>query len=197
MVPEAVSLVVCLIANIESIVIAKLVEVGMVGVVRGADCIDVVALHEQQVLDDYIMVHNSSIGGIVLMPVDPTNVHCRSVHQELSALELNLAEANPERNVLHFHSMIKSTKRDPIKRKEEERPQKKERKEYPELSFREITNLYKTGSSADHFLIKAEDQGRNATTFYWVMGEGEKVDATQRCCKKVGNVQSSAPGSRR
>ena len=95
----AVALDVGLAADIESVLVAELVEAALLGIVARADGVDVVLLHQLEVAAHQLLGHDVAGVGGVLMDVDALDHHALSVDEEVGALHAGRAEADPRAGV--------------------------------------------------------------------------------------------------
>ena len=89
--------------DVESVLVAERVPAGVVGVVARAHGVDVVLLHDADVLQHAPLGDVIAVVGVHLMPVGALDQHRPAVDEQLPALDLHVAESDPERNDLdHF-----------------------------------------------------------------------------------------------
>ena len=97
---EAVALQVRLVQDVEPVLVAEVVERGIVRVVARADGVDVVAFHEADILDHPFARHEVAFVGVDLVPVDALEEDRLSVHADAPAQQGDLAESHAERQPL-------------------------------------------------------------------------------------------------
>ena len=93
-VTHTVTLDVGLIHDIHSVEIAEFVPHRVVRVVGCADAVDIVLLHQFDVLDHGLSIHYVSCVRVVLVSVHTFDIDRLAVHEELGMLGLGLAETD-------------------------------------------------------------------------------------------------------
>jgi len=86
--------------NIQPHLVTKLVEKFVVGVMRAANGVEVVLLHELNVLDHGITPYNMSGSAVMLVTVCPTNRDRLSIDKQPTLPDFDRAETDPESDSL-------------------------------------------------------------------------------------------------
>ena len=89
---HTVTLQIALGSKIDSVLIAEFIPAWIVGIVTCANSVDVQLLHNLNILNHAVNTHDVATVGIQLVAVGTLNQYRLSVHQQLSALNLNVAE---------------------------------------------------------------------------------------------------------
>jgi len=84
-----------LIDHVEAELVAQVVEAVVVGVVRAAHGVDVVPLHGDEVVTHVGQRDGLAGAGMVIVTVDPVDLHRSVVDQQLPVADLDGAEAHP------------------------------------------------------------------------------------------------------
>ena len=96
----AVALLVGLVDYVQPVIVIHSVHLGVVGIMAGADRVDVVALHQKDVLEHGFDRDRLSVDRVYVMPVSAFEISEDIVDIELVILELHFAEAVPEEGTL-------------------------------------------------------------------------------------------------
>ena len=99
---EAVALLVSLCTNVQTILVAKVVEFGVVRIVACAHGVDVELLHKLDVLKHTLARHHVAAVGVYLVAVGALDVYRLAVYKQLRVLNLYLAETRAHRNSLYI-----------------------------------------------------------------------------------------------
>ena len=99
-VPAAVGFHVVFINHIQAVAVAELVQGALVRVVRGADGVDVVPLHGDEVAFQLFPLRDPPGHGAEVVPVDPVEDQALPVQEQDPVLNFNPAEAHVLRNHL-------------------------------------------------------------------------------------------------
>ena len=91
---HAVRLDVCLGCDIQSVLVAQVVPTRVVGIMAGADGIDVETLHYLYVLNHAFHAHNIASVGVKFVSVNSFYQHWLAIDQQLTTLNLDVAETN-------------------------------------------------------------------------------------------------------
>ena len=91
---HTVTLQIALGSKIDSVLIAEVIPAWIVGIVTGTYSVNVQLLHNLDILNHAVYTHDVATVGIQLVAVGTLNQYRLSVHQQLSALNLNVAEAH-------------------------------------------------------------------------------------------------------
>ena len=102
LVSHAVALDVRLGHHVESVLVAEVVEVGIVRIMRQPHRVDVVPLHQENVLQHDFTRDGASIVVCRLMPVHALELDRLAVVKENVPLDLDLAEARPPDASVHL-----------------------------------------------------------------------------------------------
>ena len=94
LIPDAMGLHIVLVDDVQAQLVAQGVERAVVGIVAGADGIDVVALHRQQVAADHLRACGAAELGAVVVPVDALEHHAPAVELHDAVADLEAAEAH-------------------------------------------------------------------------------------------------------
>ena len=97
---EAVALHIGLGDQHDAILITQLVEARVIGIVRGAHCVDVVLLHELQVAAHAIEAHGAALVIVVIVAVDAMHFKVSAVEVDMIALDRHLGKTLAMRDVL-------------------------------------------------------------------------------------------------
>ena len=97
---EAVALHIGLGDQHDAVLVAQLVEARVIGIVRGADRVDVVLLHELQVAAHAIEAHGAALVIVVIVAVDAMHLKVSAVEVDMIALDRHLGKPLAMRNVL-------------------------------------------------------------------------------------------------
>ena len=89
-----------LIQHVEAILVAQLVPFGHIGIVAGADGVDVVLLHQRDVLNHPLARDHLAVIRIEFVPVHTLEHQLLAIEQHLIASDLRLPEADAPRNGL-------------------------------------------------------------------------------------------------
>ena len=68
-----------LVAAVESVVVKHGIHAGRIGIVTGADGVDVVALHEQHILEHRLGGYGTTIDGVRIVAVDALEEHLLAI----------------------------------------------------------------------------------------------------------------------
>ena len=82
-----------LIAAVETVVVKHGIHAGCVGIVRGTDSVDVVALHEQHILEHRLGGYGTSVDGVCIVAVDTLEEHLLAIDIHERVFDLDVAEA--------------------------------------------------------------------------------------------------------
>src|SRR5687767_3912827 len=82
---------VCFIYEIDTVLIAKLCPSWIVGVMAGPDSIDIILLHQADVLEHGCLVYSMPANLIMLMPVDTMHIKCGTIDKKLGIFDLYFA----------------------------------------------------------------------------------------------------------
>ena len=93
-VTHTMALQVALSSQVDTILIAQVIPTWIVGIVTGTHSIDVQLLHNLDILNHAIHAHDVATIRIQFVAVGTLNQDSLTVHQQLSALNLNMAETN-------------------------------------------------------------------------------------------------------
>jgi hypothetical protein len=85
-----------LVDDIQAVLVAEGKKIGVWRVVACPDRVDVVRLHEDDVLHHRVVVDGPSLGGVELVPVDAAEQDALAVDLEQAVLDHDGAEANAE-----------------------------------------------------------------------------------------------------
>jgi len=91
-VPVVVRLQVRLIEDVETVLVAQVIELGVIGVVRGPHCVHVVAFENEYVLDEALARNALAVIGVVVVPIHSADDDGHAVHVDALVLELHPAE---------------------------------------------------------------------------------------------------------
>ena len=106
-VEHSVALDVGLAVHIESEAVAEVVEHARLRIVAGTDGVDVVLLHEPEVLEHPFAAYIMACIRVGFMKVDALELHRLSVHKEKVTVDFKMAETYIEGGVLPFHAKQK------------------------------------------------------------------------------------------
>ena len=98
---DRVGLQVGLIPDIQTILVANIVEARVVGIVRGAHGVEIVALHHQDVGQHIFVRHILAVLVVVVVAVGTLDVNHLAVDQQFAVFDLDFAEADPVRIILN------------------------------------------------------------------------------------------------
>ena len=93
-VTHTMALQVALSSQVDTILIAQVIPTWIVGIVTGTHSIDVQLLHNLDILNHALHAHDVATIRIQFVAVGTLNQDSLTVHQQLSALNLNVAETN-------------------------------------------------------------------------------------------------------
>ena len=93
-VTHTMTLQVALSSQVDTILIAQVIPTWIVGIVTGTHSIDVQLLHNLDILNHALHAHDVATIRIQFVAVGTLNQDSLAVHQQLSALNLNMAETN-------------------------------------------------------------------------------------------------------
>jgi len=93
-VANAVALDVGLADHVEAVLVAERIPLGGVGIVAGADGVDVVLLHQADVLHHALARHDLAQIGVPLVAVDAADEHTPAVDTEMAVADFDGAEAD-------------------------------------------------------------------------------------------------------
>lgn len=99
-VDEAVGLEVVLVDDVQPVLVAEVEEVRVRRVVAGADRVDVVALHEEHVLEHALRGDRAAAQRVELVTVDAAELHGSTVDEEHAIFDRDGPEAGAERDGL-------------------------------------------------------------------------------------------------
>src|SRR5688572_17459585 len=85
---------VCFIYQIDTVLITQLCPEWIIGIMAGTDSIDIVLLHQTDVLEHGCLVDSMAPDLIMLVTVDTMHVECSTVDEQLSIFDLYFAETN-------------------------------------------------------------------------------------------------------
>ena len=91
--------------QINAVFIAQIIPARIIGIVAGADCVDVHLLHYLNILDHTLQRYHISAVGIHLVTVGTLYEYGLSVYQQLAVTDLNLTESHLLRNNLQYFSI--------------------------------------------------------------------------------------------
>ena len=98
---KTVALLISLSNHVETIFVAEVVEIGIVGIVTGAHGIDIQLFHHGEVLNHTLATDHISTVGIHLVTVDSFNINWLPIHEESVTHDLHLAESHALSDILH------------------------------------------------------------------------------------------------
>lgn len=96
----AVGLQIGLVHHVQAVTVAQGVPTAVVRIMRGAHAVDVVPLHQQDVLFHGLHAHRVAQAGMGLVPVDALELDGAAVEEELLVPQHHLAE--PHLQALHL-----------------------------------------------------------------------------------------------
>ena len=102
-VPHSVRLDISFVIDIKSQLIAQLIEKSRLGIVCGADCIDIVLTHQFQVFEQKFPAYIVTCNLVVFVDIHSFKFDRLSVDKEESVFDLKSAESHPEGDILIFH----------------------------------------------------------------------------------------------
>ena len=68
-----------LVATVESVIVEHRVHASRIGIVTGADGVDVVALHEQHILEHRLGGYGTAVDGVCIVAVDTLEEHLLAI----------------------------------------------------------------------------------------------------------------------
>ena len=83
-----------LVDNVQAQLVRHLVEIGVIGIVRGANGIEIKLFHQSQVLEDFIEAIGLSTCGTVVVSIHSLNQYGLAVDQKLSVGDFDVAESD-------------------------------------------------------------------------------------------------------
>ena len=92
-VTESVTLLISLCSHVDTIFVAKVVPNGIIGIVTGADSVDIEALHNLNILNHALAAHHIATIRVQFVTVSTFYQYGLSIYQQLSVLNLNFAES--------------------------------------------------------------------------------------------------------
>ena len=87
--------------QVEAVLVGQRQEARVVGIVRGADGVEVVALHQLQIAAHRLFGDDVEGHRVMLVPVDAADHDAAAIDHDLPVLDLDGAEADPLRRGLH------------------------------------------------------------------------------------------------
>ena len=94
-VTHSVRLDVGFVDEVDSVFVAQLVPLRVVGIMRSAHGVDIVALHKFEILNHPPDRHSAPVVGIVFVAINAFDENRDPVHEQLPALDFHLAKAEP------------------------------------------------------------------------------------------------------
>ena len=89
-----VALDIRLVDNVQAQLIRHLVEIGVIGIVRGPDGIEIILFHQSQILEDFIEADGLSTCGTMIVSIHSLNQQGLAVDQKLSVGDFDVAESD-------------------------------------------------------------------------------------------------------
>ena len=99
---------VCFIKHVDSELVAKQIEFGTVGIVRGSDCVDVQLLHQVNVLSHILKAYGCCGLAVEVMAVNTLELNCYAVNLKYFTVDGYLAEADLFLDLLSICIEVKS-----------------------------------------------------------------------------------------
>ena len=95
----AVALHIALVHNIEAVFVCQFIEIRVVGIVRGTDCVDICLFHKAHILQKSLLRNCPAVVGVEVVTVCATKHHRLTVEKNFLADDFNLLKAEADRLV--------------------------------------------------------------------------------------------------
>ena len=94
-----------LVNHIKSVLVAQLIPAGIIGIVTGANCIDIILFHQRNILQHHLLTDHMPLILIMLMPVHPFQGDSFSIDQQLAVFDFGGTESHLGREILQGISL--------------------------------------------------------------------------------------------